>query len=257
MKDLLKHSAVAAAWLALWQILYLTLGRAIILPSPFSVARRMAELIITLPFWRDIAASLIRILIGYLSALVTGVAIGILTAKSKVMDAFLSPISRIVRATPVASFIMLLFLFLTKEHIPIVTSFLMVMPVVWSNVYEGITGTDVKLLEMARVFRLSFSDTLRHVYLPGIMPFFMAAAKAGMGLAWKAGIAAEVLAAPKYSIGRMLYQSKVYFETTDLFAWTLVIIILSLLIELAVGKLFDRAAKRSHRMKGAKTGNEA
>ena len=161
MKDLLKHSAVAAAWLALWQILYLTLGRAIILPSPLSVARRMAELIITLPFWRDIAASLIRILIGYLSALVTGVAIGILTAKSKVMDAFLSPISRIVRATPVASFIMLLFLFLTKEHIPIVTSFLMVMPVVWSNVYEGITGTDVKLLEMARVFRLSFSDTLR------------------------------------------------------------------------------------------------
>lgn len=171
MKDLLKHSAVAAAWLALWQILYLTLGRAIILPSPLSVARRMAELIITLPFWRDIAASLIRILTGYLSALVTGVAIGILTAKSKVMDAFLSPISRIVRATPVASFIMLLFLFLTKEHIPIVTSFLMVMPVVWSNVYEGITGTDVKLLEMARVFRLSFSDTLRHVYLPGIMPF--------------------------------------------------------------------------------------
>ena len=115
MKDLLKHSAVAAAWLALWQILYLTLGRAIILPSPLSVARRMAELIITLPFWRDIAASLIRILIGYLSALVTGVAIGILTAKSKVMDAFLSPLSRIVRATPVASFIMLLFLFLTKE----------------------------------------------------------------------------------------------------------------------------------------------
>ena len=91
MKDLLKHSAVTAAWLALWQILYLTLGRAIILPSPLSVARRMAELIITLPFWRDIAASLIRILIGYLSALVTGVAIGILTAKSKVMDAFLSP----------------------------------------------------------------------------------------------------------------------------------------------------------------------
>lgn len=240
MKDLLKHSAVAAAWLALWQILYLTLGRAIILPSPLSVARRMAELIITLPFWRDIAASLIRILIGYLSALVTGVAIGILTAKSKVMDAFLSPISRIVRATPVASFIMLLFLFLTKEHIPIVTSFLMVMPVVWSNVYEGITGTDVKLLEMARVFMLSFSDTLRHVYLPGIMPFFMAAAKAGMGLAWKAGIAAEVLASPSLSIGTELYNAKIYLETVDLFAWTAVIILISITLE----RLFVRLLRR-------------
>ena len=235
MKDLLKRSAVAA-WLALWQILYLTLGRAIILPSPLSVARRMAELIITLPFWRDIAASLIRILIGYLSALVTGVAIGILTAKSKVMDAFLSPISRIVRATPVASFIMLLFLFLTKEHIPIVTSFLMVMPVVWSNVYEGITGTDVKLLEMARVFRLSFSDTLRHVYLPGIMPFFMA----GMGLAWKAGIAAEVLASPSLSIGTELYNAKIYLETVDLFAWTAVIILISITLE----RLFVRLLRR-------------
>ena len=134
MKSLLKRSAVAAAWLALWQILYLTLGRAIILPSPLSVARRIAELIITLPFWRNIAASLIRILTGYLSAIITGAAVGMLTARSKVMDAFLSPLSRIIRSTPVASFIMLLFLFLTKERIPTVTSFLMVMPVVWSNV---------------------------------------------------------------------------------------------------------------------------
>lgn len=240
MKGLLKRAAVAAAWLALWQILYLALGRAIILPSPLSVARRLAELIITLPFWRDIAASLTRILIGYLSALVIGTAIGILTAKSRVMDAFLSPLSRIVRATPVASFIMLLFLFATKERIPMVTSFLMVMPVVWSNVYEGITDADAKLLEMARVFGLSFSETLRHIYLPGIMPFFMAAAKAGMGLAWKAGIAAEVLASPSLGIGTELYNAKIYLETVDLFAWTAVIILISIALE----GLFVRLLRR-------------
>lgn len=240
MKGLLKRAAVAAAWLALWQILYLALGRAIILSSPLSVARRLAELIITLSFWRDIAASLTRILIGYLSALVIGAAIGILTAKSRVMDAFLSPLSRIVRATPVASFIMLLFLFATKERIPMVTSFLMVMPVVWSNVYEGITGADAKLLEMARVFGLSFSETLRHIYLPGIMPFFMAAAKAGMGLAWKAGIAAEVLASPSLGIGTELYNAKIYLETVDLFAWTAVIILISIALE----GLFVRLLRR-------------
>ena len=240
MKSLLKRSAVAAAWLALWQILYLTLGRAIILPSPLSVARRIAELIITLPFWRNIAASLIRILTGYLSAIITGAAVGMLTARSKVMDAFLSPLSRIIRSTPVASFIMLLFLFLTKERIPTVTSFLMVMPVVWSNVYAGITGTDVKLLEMAKVFRLSFPDTLRHIYIPAIMPFFMAAAKAGMGLAWKAGIAAEVLASPSLGIGTELYNAKIYLETADLFAWTAVIIAISVALERLFIKLLRR-----------------
>ncbi len=240
MKDLLKRAAVAAAWLALWQMLYLALGRAIILPSPLSVARRVAELTITLPFWRDIAASLMRILMGYLLALIIGAAIGMLTARSRVMDEFLSPLSRMIRATPVASFIMLLFLFLTKERIPAVTSFLMVMPVVWSNVYEGITGTDAKLLEMARVFRLSFSATLRHIYLPGIMPFFMAAAKAGMGLAWKAGIAAEVLSSPSLGIGTELYNAKIYLETTDLFAWTAVIILISVALE----RLFVRLLRR-------------
>lgn len=240
MKDLLKRAAVAAAWLALWQMLYLALGRTIILPSPLSVARRVAELTITLPFWRDIAASLMRILMGYLLALIIGAAIGMLTARSRVMDEFLSPLSRMIRATPVASFIMLLFLFLTKERIPAVTSFLMVMPVVWSNVYEGITGTDAKLLEMARVFRLSFSATLRHIYLPGIMPFFMAAAKAGMGLAWKAGIAAEVLSSPSLGIGTELYNAKIYLETTDLFAWTAVIILISVALE----RLFVRLLRR-------------
>ena len=156
------------------------------------------------------------------------------------MDAFLSPLSRIIRSTPVASFIMLLFLFLTKERIPTVTSFLMVMPVVWSNVYEGITGTDVKLLEMAKVFRLSFPDTLRHIYIPAIMPFFMAAAKAGMGLAWKAGIAAEVLASPSLGIGTELYNAKIYLETADLFAWTAVIIAISVALERLFIKLLRR-----------------
>ena len=141
--------------------------------------------------------------------------------------------------------------------VPAFISFLMVYPLIFTNVRAGIQSVDPEILRMAKVFHLPPLTKVRRIYAPSAFGHFVTSVKASLGLAWKAGIAAEVLAAPKYSIGRMLYQSKVYFETTDLFAWTLVIIILSLLIELAVGKLFDRAARRSRRMKGAKTENEA
>lgn len=222
---------MAAIWLLIWQVLYLMVGKAVLVPSPMSVLRRLGVLCIQVDFWRHIGASLLRILIGYLCALLAGSLLGLLTARSRALDALLSPAARVIRATPVASFIILLFVFLSRERIPAVTSFLMVLPVVWSNTHEGICAADAELLEMARVFRLGPIKTLLKIYLPGAAPFILAAAKTGMGLAWKAGIAAEVLVSPLLGIGTELYSAKIYLETTDLFAWTAVIIAISMALE--------------------------
>lgn len=203
---------------------------------------RLAELMLQGKFWLHIGSSLLKILLGYLGALLFGGVLGVLTARSRLLDALLSPAAKIIRATPVASFIILMFVFLSKERIPAVTSFLMVLPVVWSNTYEGIKSADPKLLEMAKVFRLSRTKTLLRIYLPGIFPFLLAAAKAGMGLAWKAGIAAEVLVPISMGIGAELYNAKIYLETVDLFAWTAVIIIISMILE----KLLVRLVRRLH-----------
>ena len=213
-----------------------------LIPAPLTVLSRLFELVVQGEFWHHIGSSLLRILIGYLCALLAGGTLGIITARSRLLDALLSPAAKIIRATPVASFIILMFVFLSKEHIPAVTSFLMVLPVVWSNTYEGIKSTDTKLLEMAKVFRLGKIKTLMRIYLPGIFPFIMAAAKSGMGLAWKAGIAAEALVPISMGIGSELYNAKIYLETVDLFAWTAVIIIISMILE----KLLVRLARRLH-----------
>lgn len=203
---------------------------------------RLTELCVDAGFWQHIGSSLLRILIGYLCALLAGCCLGTVTALSRPLDTLLSPAARIIRATPVASFIILLFVFLSKERIPAVTSFLMVLPVVWSNTYEGIRSADTKLLEMVRVFRIGKLKTLLKIYLPGVFPFLLAAARTGMGLAWKAGIAAEVLAAPRTGIGSELYSAKIYLETTDLFAWTAVIITISMILE----KLLTVLIRRLH-----------
>lgn len=239
-KRITRKIAAGAVWLLVWQLCWLAVGQDVLLPSPAGVVRRLGQLVCTLPFWQQVGLSLLRILTGYLLALALGAALGAFTARSRLADCLLSPALRTVRAIPVASFIILLFVLMSKEHIPTVTSFLMVLPVVWANVDQGVRETDPALLEMARVFRLSPGRVLRHIRLPAVMPFFLAAARTGMGLAWKAGVAAEVLAAPRLGIGRALYEAKVYLESEELFAWTAVIVAISVLLERGLVRLLGR-----------------
>ena len=107
----------------------------------------------------------------------------------------------------------------------------MVFPVVYTNVINGITNVDAKLLEMAKVYGISPLKKLLYIYLPDVMPFFVSACTVSLGLCWKSGIAAEVIGQPTGSIGDMLYKAKIYLETADLFAWTLAIVIISVLFE--------------------------
>ena len=90
---------------------------------------------------------------------------------------------------------------------------------------------------MARVYAFPPWRTVRRVFAPSVGPHFLSACQTCLGLAWKSGVAAEVLTVPLRSIGRELYESKLYLETVDLFAWTAVVVLCSLALEklLSVG----------------------
>ena len=235
----LKIIIIAAIWIAIWEVIYLIVGKELIVPSPFHVFVRIFTLAGTAVFWGNIGTSLLRILIGYLLAVILGVLVGTVTAKVAFLDSFLSPAAKVIRATPVASFIILLFVFAARNHIPVITVFLMVLPVVWANVYEGIKSTDPKLLEMAKVFDLKKGTIFQKIYIPQILPFFTAAVKTG--------IAAEVIVNPKYGIGTALHDSKVYIETCDLFAWTVVVVIISIILERILVRLIEKAGGEKKR----------
>ena len=92
-------------------------------------------------------------------------------------------------------------------------------------------STDGQLLELARAYRFSRGRTVRLIYLPSLRPYFLSALTTSMGLAWKSGVAAEVLCWPRPGIGTQIYNSKLYLEIPELFAWTAVVVALSLLLE--------------------------
>lgn len=150
------------------------------------------------------------------------------------------PLVAAVKTVPVASFIILALVWLNSQSLSLFISALMVFPPVYLNVLEGICRTDRRLLEMARVFRVPFGRRLRGIYLPQVMPYFRTAVSLGLGLCWKAGAAAEIIGLPAGSMGERLYTAKVYFQTADLFAWTVTIVAVSVAFERLFLALVDR-----------------
>lgn len=232
--------AVLLFWIAVWQAAAMLVGREVVLPAPFAVFKRFFALAGTLAFLRATLHTLFRITIGYLAGAVGGILIGFLTYFSRAADKTLSPLLTVVRATPAASFILLALVMLKNAAIPTFITFLMVLPIISGCVRTALAGTDRSLIEMTTVYRFSFFKKLRTLYLPTVAAPLFDRLPDALGFAWKAGVAAEVLCTPADSIGKFLYQSKIYLETTDLFAYTLWIICLSLLLEKILHRLFGK-----------------
>ena len=167
-----------------------------------------------------------------------------LTCASAWADRLLSPAIRVVRAAPVASFILLVLLWTGRDQVPVVIVALMVLPVVWDSLSQGIRATDAQWLELARAYRFSRWKTVRLIYLPGLRPHLSAALTTATGLAWKSGVAAEVLCLPSTALGTEIYQTKYYLEIPELFAWTGVAVALSLLLEHLLRRALARWGRR-------------
>lgn len=234
------HVLVASTWLLIWVIAAAWMNKPLLLPGPVDTVLALRDMVSQADFWRSVLFSLFRIMAGFIAAVIVGTLLAFVCHFCGWADAFLSPLRTMIRTTPVTSFIILVLLWLTNDATPAFISFLMVVPILWTSVQEGLMHTDPELLEMTRCYRYSAWKRLLHLYIPSVLPHFAAACANGLGFAWKSGIAAEVIAKPALSIGKNLQDAKVYLETPQLFAWTLVVILLSLIFE----KLLKTALKR-------------
>lgn len=231
-------------WVAVWWLVAWRVKQELLVPSPVLVAKTLWQLGGTREFWQACGASLLRIAAGFLGGITVGALLALLTARFTVAEQLLSPLLKTVRATPVASFIILALVWLATDTLPAFISFLMVVPIVWANVDKGLRQTDRRLLEMARLFRLGKGRTLLHVWIPSVMPYFLTACTTALGLAWKSGIAAEVICRPDNSIGRLLQTAKLHLETAEVFAYTIAVIALSLVLERLLWALAKRFGRR-------------
>ncbi len=230
----------AVFWTALWGLAAEIVDRELMLPSPYRTFTRLIELMQTAPFWRAAWMSILRIGTGFLAGVLVGTLLAVATAVSETADVLFSPLNTLIRATPVASFIILAFIWIESGRVPSFIAFLMVTPIVWSSLKTAIRGVDPQLIEMTKTYRLSLLRRVRILYLPSVLPQYASASLTALGLAWKSGIAAEVICKPKNAIGTNLNDAKIYLETADLFAYTATVIALSVIMELVFRHLIRR-----------------
>ncbi len=223
----LQKLLAAVLALAVWQGAALLVRSPILLPSPVRVAARLAVLVPTADFWSVIGFSLLRIAGGFLLALVMATVLAFAAGRFSLLEILLRPYVLAIKSVPVASFIILALIWLRASQLSLFISFLMVFPVLYTNVLAGIRGADGQLLEMARVFRVPWARRVRMIYLPAVEPFLLAGSATALGMSWKAGVAAEVIGVVGGSLGERLYDAKIYLMTADLLAWTVVIVLLS------------------------------
>ena len=203
-KQFFRRLLAVAFWLAVWQATAMAIGQEVFLVSPVQALRTLVQLLPRADF-----------------------GLAICPARWSAADALLAPVMQLVKATPVASFIILALVWVRGSALSVLISFLMVLPVLYGAVRTGIAGADVQLLEMAAVFRLPAGRRLRAIWLPAVLPAFRQGCSVALGICWKSGVAAEVIGLPNGSIGDALYRAKITLSTGELFAWTFVIILLS------------------------------
>lgn len=245
LKKVFRKALPPVFWLAVWAVCYRAVGQDLLLASPLQVARRF-DFLAGAVFWQCVGMSLLRTAAAYGLGVAAGVGLAAASCASRLAEDILRPAMAVVRATPVASFIILALVWLSSANVPILAGMLMVMPVVYANVREGVASADPQLLEMARLFGFTRWKTVRRVIVPSVMPTFLAACEACVGLCFKATIAAEVIGVPKGAIGTQLYHAKIYLETDALMAWTLVVILLSMALERLLKALIERGRRCGH-----------
>ncbi|MDR1710587.1 MAG: ABC transporter permease subunit [Propionibacteriaceae bacterium] len=248
-KPWVRGLVAAAFWLAVWQVAALLLGNTVLLASPVDVVAAFAALAPTWGFWASVGYSVARIASGFLIAACLGTVLAWAASLNRWAQALLSPPIRAIRSVPVVSFIILVLIWADSSWLSVTISALMVLPIIFANVEEGIGRRDAALAELAQVFGFSRSRRWWGITLPGVLPYFTAACRVGLGLAWKAGVSAEVIGLPDGSIGERLYQAKLYLATGDLFCWTAVIVACSFAFEkLALGALsaFESSLTRGY-----------
>ena len=241
-------------WIAVWQIASMLMDSSLLLPGPVEVLARFFELAAAAEFWRRVAFTLLRIIAGFVIGAAVGVALAACAMRFRRTGELFAPAMALAKSVPVACFVVLALIWAGASELSVVVAVLVVVPIVYENVCDGVRATDARLLEMAQVLRVPALRTLTAIYIPQVLPYARAAFASSLGMAWKAGVAAEIIAIPAGSMGEALYGAKIYFDTPDLFAWTLAVVVLSVLFEKAFAWVLDAVAARGMRAGSASKG---
>ena len=227
----LRKVGVWALWLGLWQALALIVHNDLLLAGPLAVARRLVELVPTAQFWSSLALSAVRVALGFAVAYACALVLAWVAARHELVEELLRPFALVCKSVPVVCVAVLLIVWVGARRAGAVVVFLVVFPAVYFSALTAWREADERVVGALRVQGVPPARRFLAYVWPHALSYLEANAQSVVGMSWKAGIAAELIGMPLGSVGERIYQAKLLFESADLFAWTIVVMLASAVCE--------------------------
>lgn len=212
--------------IGLWWIAALLVGREVILPLPFDVFNRMFILAGSLTFYQAVLATLLRVCISFLLAMVIGIGLGLFAGLSKRLEQYLYPMMTLLQTIPQIAYILVLLVWFKNLTAIIIIVLLMILPVFYNNAINGMKDIDQELQDIIKLYHQPLFFTIYKVYIPLIKSHILAAIDSCLPLAFKISVMAEIFVQTGVGIGSSLYFAKTQIDMISIFAWTLWMVIL-------------------------------
>ena len=223
-----------AAFLLLWFVVAKVVDIELILPTPAMAFKEFFLLWGEKSFWMAVGNTLLRTIVAFVIAFLLAMILSIISYLCEPFKRIISPLIIILRATPTMSIILLAIIWMTSKTSPILISFLIIFPILYSDFYSALEGIDKGLIEMSNSYNVPISTQIKELYVPSTLPYVFASVKSTLSFTVKIMVSAEVLAQTADSMGNSMQIAKIYLDTAGLLGWTVMAIILSYLLELIV-----------------------
>ena len=215
-----------------------------LLPGPVLVARRLGQLIVNGDFAVHLRATIQRVILGFLIAFVVSLAVGIAMGLRPTAERMFESYVLVGLTIPGLCWAVLAVMwFGITEAAPVFAIFVVVLPMLTLNMWQGTKSLDRDLIEMARVFRASRGALLRDVVLPQLLPFCLAGARFGFALGWKVVVLSEMFGLSS-GVGYMINRSFSAYSMDDVLAWTVGFTLVMFAFEYAVMLPIERRLVR-------------
>lgn len=231
--------------LVFWQALAMLIGYPELFPSVTGLLKTILILLIDSDFYASLGITILRGLIGFALALTLSGVLAAVALHQSFWKSFFHPWVVIMRSVPVISIVLIALLWLSPPGLPVFIAFFTMFPILYQNMLSGLEHTDIKLVEMAKVFNKNSLQRLQYIYLPSARALILSGMATAMGFGWRAVIIGEVLAGPVHGIGTSMKKAQAFIDMKVLLAWTIIAIVVSFMFDVLLKLLVKHSGNFS------------
>lgn len=220
-----------------WEIISRIVGNDLIFPSILSIFRAFTDIIKGKDFLSIVFHTIKRTGISIGISLAMGILFSVFSYRYRFFYILFFPFFSFLKSIPTIAVIILVLIWSNVEAVPVITGIMILLPLIYENILGGIDSIDKDLLKMANIYKVSKFDILKGIYIPGVYYFSASGIPALIGLTLKVVIAGEVLAQDSLSIGGEIFMGKIYLESSSIFAWIIIVILINFLLDISLKKL--------------------